>query len=402
MVFDSVNYSCSVFNAVYILTTERELLMIPGPTIVSPRVLRALAKPILSHVSSEFVEGYADALQLQKKLFMTEGTPFMLSGSGTLGMEAAIANLVEKGDKVLCIENGFFGEKWEEIVETHGGIVNRLRFNWGDPVDVKLVKEKLGSNEHKMYTVEHVDTSTGIGNPIEKLGELRNDTDALYVVDSVCGLGGMPLKMDEWNIDYALTGSQKALGAPPGISLFCLNNDAWSIVEKRKTTPSDYYVNLKRWKPIMDNPRGYFATPAVGMVLGMLEALKMIFEEGLEERWTRHRVFSDAFVAGIKSLGMDNLPARGSNAYTLSVPKIPEGIDDAKMRSIMYQKYGVVIAGGLGKLSGKTVRVGHMGTDTINDLVATLASMEMSLTEMGHISEPGKAVGSMMKVFAKS
>ena len=373
--------------------------MIPGPTIVSPRVLRALVKPVLSHVSSEFVDGYAEALELQKKLFMTDGTPFLLSGSGTLGMEAAVANLVEKGDKVLCVENGYFGEKWEEIVETHGGIVDRLRFDWGDPVDVKQIKEKLSSNEHKMFTMEHVDTSTGIANPLEEVGQLRKNTDALYVVDSVCGIGGMPLKMDEWNIDYALTGSQKALGAPPGISLFCLNDIAWDVVEKRSSPPSDYYVNLNRWKPIMDNPRGYFATPAVGMVLAMLESLKIIFEEGVEDRWRRHSVFSEAFMAGVNALGMDAFPAEGHNAHTLTVPKIPEGVDDAKMRGIMNEKYQVIIAGGLGKLGGKTVRVGHMGNDTMNDLVATLGAMEMALAEMGHVDEPGKAVGEMMKVF---
>jgi aspartate aminotransferase-like enzyme len=317
-------------------------------------------------------------------------------------MEAAISNLMEKGDKVLCVENGYFGEKWEEIVETHGGVVDRLRFNWGDPVNVDLIKEKLESNDYKLFTVEHVDTSTGIANPIDKIGKLARNTDSLYVVDSVCGLGGMPLKMDEWNIDFALTGSQKALGAPPGISNFCLNERAWEIVEKRKTPPSDYYVNLKRWKPIMDNPKGYFATPATGLVLGMLEALRIIDEEGLETRWKRHSVYSAAFHAGIKALGMKSFPAEGYNAHTLSVPEIPEGVDDAKMRSIMYTKYRVIIAGGLGKLGGKTVRVGHMGNDTKNDLIATMAAMESSLTEMGFIDDPGKAVGAMMKVFIKS
>ena len=383
------------------MKNERELLMIPGPTIVSPRVLRALAKPVLSHVSNEFVEGYAEALDLQRKLFGTKGTPFLLAGSGTLGMEAAIANLMEKGDKVLCVENGYFGEKWEEIVETHGGEVDRLRFEWGAPVDVKQVKEKLGSNEYKLFTVEHVDTSTGIANDLKKIGELRKNTDALYIVDSVCGLGGMPLKMDEWNIDYCLTGSQKALGAPPGISLFCLNDTAWQAVEKRKSPPSDYYVNLRRWKPIMDNPKGYFATPATGLVLGMLESLRIIFEEGLEARWKRHEVFSEAFQAGVKALGWGSFPAEGHNAHTLTVPNIPEGVDDAKMRATMYQKYGVIIAGGLGKLGGKTVRVGHMGNDTMNDLVATLGAMEMSLAEMGHVDDLGKAVGAMMKIFVK-
>ena len=376
--------------------------MIPGPTIVSPRVLRALAKPVLSHVSGEFVDGYTEALTLQKKLFGTEGTPFLLAGSGTLGMEAAIANLMERGDKVLCVENGYFGEKWEEIVETHGGIVDRLRFDWGDVVDVKLIKEKLESDNYKLFTVEHVDTSTGIANPIKEIGEATKDNDALYVVDSVCGAGGMPLKMDKWNIDYALTGSQKALGAPPGISNFCLNDNAWAAVEARKTVPSDYYVNLKRWKPIMDSPRGYFATPATGLVMGMLEALRIIDEEGLETRWKRHELYADAFQAGIKGLGFKSYPAEGYNAHTLSVPKIPEGVDDAVMRGIMYNKYRVIIAGGLGRLGGKTVRVGHMGNDTKNDLVATMAAMEGALAEMGHVDDPGKAVGEMMKVFIKS
>ncbi|MGW8179272.1 MAG: aminotransferase, partial [bacterium] len=173
-------------------------------------------------------------------------------------------------------------------------------------------------------------------------------------------------------------------------------------IEKRKTPITDYYVNIKKWKPIMDNPMGYFATPATGLVLGMLEALRIIDEEGLEARWKRHATYSKAFIAGIVALGMQNFPAKGSNAHTLSVPKIPESVDDAKMRSIMYNKYGVIIAGGLGKLGGKTVRVGHMGNDTMNDLVATMASMESALAEMGHVDDPGKAVGAMMKVFIKS
>jgi len=380
------------------LYNERELLMIPGPTMVSPRVLRALSKPVLSHVSKEFVEGFAEALELQKRLFMTEGTPFMLSGSGTLGMEAAIANLIEKGDKVLCVENGFFGEKWEEIVEAHGGVVDRLRFEWGEALDLKLVEEKLEAGDYKAFTVEHVDTSTGIANPIDRIGELAKDTDALYIVDSVCGIGGMPLKMDEWNIDLCLTGSQKAIGAPPGISLFCLNDRAWEAVEKRKTPIADYYANLKRWKPIMDNPRGYFATPAVGMVLGMLEALRLIHEEGLEARWRRHRVFSEAFRAGLEALGLESFPAKGYEAHTLSVPRIPEGVSDPDLRGLMRLKYGVIIAGGLGKLAGKTVRVGHMGNATTNDILATMGALEMALMELGYEMEPGAGVGAAEKV----
>lgn len=372
--------------------------MIPGPTMVSPRVLRVLAKPVLSHVSGEFVEGFAEALEIQKKLFGTVGTPFMLSGSGTLGMEAAMANLIERGDKVLCVENGYFGEKWEEIVEAHGGVVDRLRFDWGKAIDLGKIEEKISSNEYKAFTVEHVDTSTGIANPIDKVGEIAKNTDALYIVDSVCGVGGMPLKMDEWNIDYCLTGSQKAVGAPPGISMFCVNDKAWEVVEKRKTPIDDYYANMKRWKPIMDNPRGYFATPAVGMVLGMLEALRIIDEEGLETRWRRHAVFSEAFQQGIKALNIDSFPEKGYEAHTLTVPKIPEDVDDAEMRGLMRLKYNVIIAGGLGKLGGKTVRIGHMGNASTNDLLATMSAFEMSLMEMGYEMTPGSGIGAMEQV----
>ena len=394
----NVIYRAEFFGLVCQVSSERELLMIPGPTMVSPRVLRVLSKPVLSHVSSEFVKGFAEALDLQKRLFMTEGTPFMISGSGTLGMEAAIANLVERGDKVLCVENGYFGEKWEEIVEAHGGIVDRLRFEWGEAIDVKLLEEKLSDSNYKAFTVEHVDTSTGIANPIDEVGDVAKITDALYIVDSVCGIGGMPLKMDEWNVDYCLTGSQKAVGAPPGVSLFCLNDRAWETVEKRKTPIDNYYANLKRWKPIMDNPLGYFATPAVGMILGMLEAFRIIHEEGLEPRWRRHEVFSKAFRAGLDALGLDSFPAKEHEAHTLTVPVIPEEISDSDMRGLMRTKYGVIIAGGLGKLAGKTVRVGHMGSATTNDVIATMTALEMSLMELGYKMDPGTGVGAAEKV----
>ncbi|MGD2201718.1 MAG: aminotransferase class V-fold PLP-dependent enzyme, partial [Candidatus Bathyarchaeota archaeon] len=241
-------------------------------------------------------------------------------------------------------------------------------------------------------------TSTGIANPIDKVGEIAKQTDTLYIVDSVCGIGGMPVKMDEWNIDYCLTGSQKAIAAPPGISMFCVNEKAWETVMERKTPINDYYCNMKRWKPIMDHPRGYFATPATGMVLGMLEALKIIHEEGLKARWRRHRVLSDAVKYGLEALGLEQFPAKGSEAHTLSVPKIPQGISDSDMRGLMRIKYGVIIAGGLGKLGGKTVRVGHMGNVTNNDVVATISAFEMSLMELGYDMEPGAGVSAAEKV----
>lgn len=380
---------------------ERELLMIPGPTMVSPRVLRELSKPVLSHGSKEFVEGFTEALKLQKWIFMTEGFPFMLAGSGTLSMESTIANLVEKGDKVLCVENGFFGEKWADIVKAHGGVADRLRFGWGEALDLKILKEKLEDGDYKAVTVEHVDTSTGIANPIDKIGEFVKNTNTLYIVDSVCGLGGMPLKMDQWNIDVCITGSQKALGAPPGMTMLCVNERAWKIIENRASTVSDYYADLKRWKAVMDDPRRYFATPATGLVLGVLEAFRIIKEEGLEARWNRHKLFSDAFKAGLSAMKLQTFPSKGFEAHTLSVPVMPSGIKDSDLRSIMQSKYGVIIAGGIGETAGKLVRIGHMGSVTINDLVATLSALEMTLMGLGYDVHPGEGVGAAEKILSK-
>jgi aspartate aminotransferase-like enzyme len=350
---------------------------------------------VLSHWSEEFKRGFIEALELTKMLFQTEGHPFILAGSGTLGMEAAIANIIERGDHVLCVENGFFGERWSEIVKAHGGIVQRLTFEWGEPIDTKLLEERLSEGDYKAFTVEHVDTSTGIANSMEEIGRLARGTDAICIVDSVCGVGGMPLKMDEWGLDLCLTGSQKALGAPPGLTLLCLNEKAWSVVEGRETSVADYFADLRRWGPIMKDPSGYFATPATGMVLGLLEALRLIKEEGLENRWRRHQVFSEAFRAGLRVIGLESFPAEGYEAYTVSVAKIPAGVDDAELRRVMRERHGVTIAGGLGKLKGKTIRVGHMGTVTVPDLTATMSSLEMGLKTIGYEVKLGSGVGAL-------
>jgi len=361
--------------------------------MVSPRVLRAMAQPMLSHVSREFVEAFRETVNLTMQLFLTEGKPFILAGSGTLGMEAAIANIVEPGDRVLCVENGFFGEKFRDIVRAHGGEVDQLTFEWGEPVDVGLVEEKLQGKAYKALTVEHVDTSTGITNPIDKIGAIAKNFDTLYVVDTVCGTGAMPLKTDEWNIDVCLTGSQKAIAAPPGLTLLSFSSDAWKAVEARRTPVRSYYADLKRWLPVMDDPSKYFATPSVTLVLALREALRIVMEEGLERRWARHKTIAEAVRYGVESIGLGNFPREGFRADTLTVPRTPEGVSEPELRKRMSEKYKVVIAGGLGKLAGKTSRIGHMGCVTANDVVATLSALEMSLLSLGYQLELGTAVG---------
>lgn len=376
---------------------ERELLMIPGPTIVSPRVLRVMAKPIVSHVSEEFTKAFKEALELAKGLFLTSRRLFIISGSGTLGMETAIANIVEPGDKILCVENGFFGEKFKDIVRAHGGEADQLTFDWGEPVDVELVRERLEEESYKALTVEHVDTSTGIANPIDEVGAVAKDFDALYIVDTVCGVGAMPLKVDEWNIDVCLTGSQKAIGAPPGLTILTLSEEAWRVVEGLRTQVSAYYVDLKRWLPVMENPQRYFATPSVPLFLALREALQIIIEEGLEERWRRHEIIAEAVRHGVQSIDLDLFPREGFRANSLTVPKVPEGISEQELRRIMRDKYRVIVAGGFGRLAGKTFRIGHMGCVTTNDVVASLSALEMSLMKLGYQLEAGTAVGEAEK-----
>ena len=379
------------------MSDERELLMIPGPTMVSPRVLRAMARPMLSHVSKEVVEAYKEALELTKKLFLTQGKLFILCGSGTLGMEAAIANVVEPGDRVLCVENGFFGEKFKDIVTAHGGEAETLSFEWGTPVDPNQVRKRLEQKDYKALTVEHVDTSTGIANPIDKIGDIARNYHALYIVDSVCGIGGMPLKVDEWNIDICLTGSQKALEAPPGLTLFSFSDEAWKAVEQRKSPVRSYYADLKKWLPVMEDPGKYFATPSVPLILALREALRIVHEEGLEKRWRRHRITAEAVRRGVQSIGLGLFPAEGYRSNTLTVPQTPPTVSEQNIRKLMGEKYKIVIAGGLGKIAGKTFRIGHMGAVNANDVVSTLAALEMSLTELGYKLDPGTAVGEAEK-----
>ena len=203
----------------------------------------------------------------------------------------------------------------------------------------------------------------------------------------------MPLKTDDWNIDVCLTGSQKAIAAPPGLTLLTFSEDAWRAHEGRHTPVRSYYADLRRWLPVMEDPSKYFATPSITLILALREALRIVMEEGLEKRWVRHRTLAEAVRHGIQAIGLENFPREGHGANTLTVPITPQGIAEQELRKRMSDSYKVIIAGGLGKLAGKTSRIGHMGCVAANDVVATLSALEMSLMSLGYPLEPGTAVG---------
>ena len=372
----------------------KEVLMIPGPTQVSPSVLRVLAGQIVSHTSDEFTDALEDALKMTANLFQTKGQPLILTGSGTLGMETAVSNLVERGERVLCINNGYFGPRFAEIAAVHGIASDSVEFDWGRHVEPALVREKLEKGNYKAVTIVHVDTATGIANPIREIGDVVKDFDSLYVVDTVCSVGGMEVQVDNWHIDVCLTGSQKAIAAPPGLTLLTFGEKAQSIIERRKTPVESYYADLNKWKPLMQeaSSRSYFATPSVPLIMSLREALNLLFKEGLQKRWRRHQVLADAMRAGIEAMGLRIFTEENYRANTLTVFETPKGISDADLRSTMKKTFNVVCAGGLGKLKGLTNRIGHMGIVTPENILLTLKSIAVSLSKLGAKTDQAKPV----------
>lgn len=369
---------------------EREILMIPGPTNVDPKVLRALSKPPLSHTSTEFANIFKEALNNLKKVFVTNSEVFVIAGSGTLALEMAIANIVEPGDKVLNLVSGFFGNYFVEISKVYGAAPRVLEVPWGKPIKPEQVREALMEDDYKAVTVTHVETSTGVANPVREIGEvIKKRTDAFYIVDTVCSLGGMEVRVDEWDIDVCASGSQKCIGVPPGLALIAVSQKTLEYLEKRKTSVGSWYGNFKNWLPVMRDPTKYFATPPVNMVYALHEALKLIVEEGLEKRFRRHYVLAEAFRTAVNALNLNLIAEKESAANTVTAIYYPENIDDNQFRNEM-KKSGITVASTLGPLKGKGFRVGHMGNVDQNDIFATINAIETTLKKLGYKAELGK------------
>lgn len=371
---------------------ERELLMIPGPTNVDPRVLRALCRPPLSHVSIEFAEIFKNALSNLKQVFMTNGEVFAIAGSGTLALEMAIANVVEPGDKVLNCVSGYFGQYFVEISKVFGAVPSVLEVSWGSSIKPEMVEDALRKDNYKAVTVTHVETSTGVANPIKEIGEVvKKYGDTFYIVDTVASLGGMEVRVDDWGIDICASGSQKCIGVPPGLALIAVGRKTLEYLDRRKSTIGTWYGSFKNWLPIMRDPTKYFATPAVNMIYALDESLKLILDEGLEDRFKRHRVMAEAFRAAITALGLRLVAEERYASDTVSAVYYPENVDDGKFRSEM-KKCGIIVAGMLGPLRGKGFRVGHMGNVNQNDILSMITAIETSLRKLGHSTELGRGV----------
>ncbi len=378
---------------------KEKLLMTPGPTMVPPRVLEVMRRQIIHHRTKEFETIYDELEEDLKFVFQTKNKVLMFASSGTGALESAIVNLFSQGDRVLAISIGAFGDRFADISSTFGLEVQKLAVNWGEAVDVSEVKKILDAdinNEIKAVLVTHNETSTGVTNDIEALGKLTKNTERLLLVDAISSLGGLDLQMDNWGLDLVVTGSQKALMAPPGLAYAALSDKAWEAVGKSKL-PKFYWDYKKYKKGLMKESENPPYTPAISLLMAQAEALKMIKEDGLENVYARHKKLALATQAGVKALGLELFPDEKVSSYIITAVKAPEGIDIAKVIKTMNLKYDIMITGGQKHLKGKIFRIGHCGYTDSLDLIKTFAALEYSLSEAGYKVEMGASVGAVQK-----
>ncbi len=362
---------------------ERELLMAPGPSIVDPEILRAMSRPTESHLHRPFAEKFGVVLENLKKLFVTEGEVFAIAGSGTLAQEIGLMNVVEPGDKVLNLATGFFSGRFVEITERLGAESTGLVVPLGEGIDAGDVRKALKGEKFKAVTCSHVETSSSVAIDVEAIGKVVEESGAFFVVDTVCSLGGLEVKTDAWNIDMNCSCTQKALGVPPGLALLAASKRAVEYIEGRERPTASFYSDLKGWLNVSLDTIKYYATPPVNLIYGLDVGLKNILAEGLANRAERHRRLANAFREAVKAVGLPLVAEPKYAADTVTSVYYPEGIEDIQFRDEV-GRLGVIIARGFGSLVGKTFRVGHMGSCTENDIIATVSAIERTLKKFGH------------------
>jgi alanine-glyoxylate transaminase/serine-glyoxylate transaminase/serine-pyruvate transaminase len=379
-----------------------ELLMIPGPVEFAPAVLQAMATKTLSHISPDFIEVFGHSLERLRGVFLTEeGQPFVVAGSGTLAMEMAAANLIEPEDWVLLVDTGYFSHRFASICERYGARVTLVGAKLGDVPSLEEVERSLRGARYKLLLATHVDTSTGVLVDVASLGGLAHRYGALSVVDGVCTVGGQEFRQEEWGIDICLTASQKALGVPPGLAILMVSPLALDLFGKRRTPVANYYADLANWLPVMKayeaRKVGYFGTPPVNLIYALGESLDEILGEGMEARFRRHRLISEAFKAAMTALRLKQVPALEVAAHTMSAIYYPEGVGEELLGEIGGR--GVIVAGGLHpQIKERYFRVGHMGGVNGSHILATVGAIEGALQACGYRFELGAGLVSAQKV----
>lgn len=374
----------------------KNYLLTPGPTPVPPEALEAMARPIIHHRTPQFQAILKEVEEGLRYVFQTKNDVLMFASSGTGAMEGAVAGLLSSGDKAIVVRGGKFGERWGEICEAYGIEFIPIDVEWGKAVDPEEIERILKEDERrttdderriKAVYVTLCETSTAVATDIEAIAKITKDFQAVQVVDAISGLGAVPLKTDEWGIDVVVAGSQKGLMIPPGLAFVSLNKKAWDLAEK-SNLPKYYFSFKAARKALAKTDTPY--TPAVNLIIGLNETLKMINKQGIDNVVARHRKNAAGVRAAVEALGLKLYPAAYSDAVT--AVNVPDGIDGEKLVKTMRDKYGVGIAGGQSELKGKVFRIATMGYITADDLRVCIETLETVLAEMGYKFEKGAGV----------
>lgn len=377
------------------LSLPARTLLGPGPSNVHPRVLRALSLPCIGHLDPAFLEVMNGTVELLRYVFQTSSRlAIPVSGTGSAGMEAALVNFIEPGDTVVVGVNGLFGERMGDIVARAGGRLVRVDAPWGEPLDPADVARALAAHpEAKALAVVHAETSTGVLQPLEELARLCHERGALFIVDAVTSLGGVPVKVDEWDLDVVYSGSQKCLSCPPGLAPLTASERAVEVLRARKTKVRSWYLDLPMLVSYWGTERFYHHTAPVNMIFALYEALRLVAEEGLETRFARHERNGRALLDGVRAMGLEPFAREGYRVPMLLSVKIPEGVDDLAVRKDLLGRANIEIGGGLGPTKGKIWRIGLLGHSSRREnVLLLLAALEGALVRQGRQLDRGAGV----------
>ncbi|MGH7165946.1 MAG: pyridoxal-phosphate-dependent aminotransferase family protein [Nitrospiraceae bacterium] len=368
----------------------KRYLLAPGPTPVPPEVLLAMAKPVIHHRAPEFAQLFGEVRADLKWLFQTRNDVLILAASGTGGMEGSVANFLSPGERALVVNGGKFGERWGKICKTFGVQVTELKVEWGQSVDPQAVADALKKDPSiKAVYVQASETSTGVAHDVKRLAEVTKSREGtILVVDAITALGVFDIKTDAWGLDVVVTGSQKALMLPPGLAFVSVSEKAWQMADKAKN--GAFYFDFKKERESqIKNQTAY--TPAVSMILGLQEVLRMLKAEGLDAVFARQARLAHAMREGVRAAGLSLFPKQSpSDALTAIVA--PEGVDGQAIYKNLRAQYGITAAGGQDHLKGKIFRVSHMGYMDTFDVITALAAIEMVVKGLGYPMKLGSGV----------
>lgn len=383
------------------LDPPRRILMGPGPSDTHPRVLAALGAPTVGHLDPYFLQVMDDSQKMLREVFRTKNElTLAVSGTGSCGMEACVVNLIEPGDRMVVCVNGVFGGRMADVAERAGAIVTKIERPFGEIIPADEVAAVVKKVSPKVFGIVHAETSTGAWQPLPEISKIVHEAGALMLVDTVTSLGGVPLEVDAWELDAVYSGTQKCLSCPPGLSPVTFSPRALAAMDARKTKVASWYLDMSMVRNYWGQQRAYHHTAPINMNYALREALRLVLEEGLENRHARHMKNHLALKAGIEAMGLKYAVPASHCLPMLNAIQIPDGVNDAAVRSQLLNEFGIEIGGGLGSMKGKVWRIGLMGeTSSQRNVLVCLAALEKCLLDQGQKPAAGAGVAGAIAAY---